>query len=284
MIVKMIAGVRYTELGNTGTLIQETSHEIFVSKPMPNIIFQRDPFASIINGISMHTMMFETRKRETLFSDVVFTSHPEYKDTKRYYDRNRHSSLEGGDVMMLNSKTLAVGISQRSSAQSIEKLAINIFADEENTIEVIYGVNIPKGRSWMHLDTVFTQIDINKFSIHENAPFDIYKLTDDGNGKVKAEKIHKDIKGLMEEVFGVEVTLLQCGGGDPIDGPREQWNDGSNVLAIAPNTIIAYERNYKTVALMKADGVNVLTIPSGELSRGRGGPRCMSMPLQREDI
>lgn len=280
---KMIAGIRYSELGDTKTLIQATSHEIFVAKPMPNIIFQRDPFASIVDGISLHAMQFETRRRETLFAGVVFEYHPDYKDVKHYYDRNKKSSLEGGDVMMLTPKHLAVGISQRTEAQSIQALAKNIFGDADNTIEVIYAVDIPKGRSWMHLDTVFTQIDTNIFSIHEDSPFDIYKLTQEG-GEVKSEKITKNIAGIMEEVFGEKATLLKTGNGDPIDGPREQWNDGSNVLTIAPNKIIAYERNYKTVESMRAAGVEVLTIPSGELSRGRGGPRCMTMPLQREDI
>ncbi len=283
-IVKMIAGIRYSELGNTGTLIEETAHEIFVAKPMPNIIFQRDPFASIVNGISLHSMHFETRRRETLFAGTVFEYHPDYKDVTKYYDRTNSSSLEGGDVMMLNSENLAVGISQRTKAQSIERLAKNIFSDKSNTIKNIYAVDIPKGRSWMHLDTVFTQIDKHTFSIYENAPFAIYKITDAGNNKINAKKITKNIEGVMEEVFGGKAKLLKCGNGDPIDGAREQWNDGSNVLAIAPNKIIAYERNYKTVQMMREAGVEVITIPSSELSRGRGGPRCMSMPLEREEI
>lgn len=284
MVDKCIAGIRYTELGETGTLIQKTAHELFVSKPMPNSLFQRDPFASVVNGITLHTMLFETRKRETLLCEYVFDHHPDFKDVPRYYRRTKSSSLEGGDVMMLNEKTLAIGISQRTAADSVQKVAKKVFADPDNTIETVYGIDIPKGRSWMHLDTVFTQIDKHTFSIHENAPFDIYKITDAGNGEVLVEKSNNDISGLMEKVFGGEAKLIKCGGGDPIHSVREQWNDGSNVLAIAPNTVVAYDRNYITVELMRSEGVNVITVPSSELSRGRGGPRCMTMPLEREDI
>ncbi len=284
MVDKCIAGIRFEELGDTGTLVQKTAHELFVAKPMPNSLFQRDPFASVVNGITLHTMFYETRKRETLLCEYVFTHHPDFNQVPRYFDRDRSSTLEGGDVMMLNEKTLAIGISQRTGADSLQTVAKNIFADDNNSIDTVYGIDIPKGRSWMHLDTVFTQIDKNKFSIHENSPFDIYEIKDAGNGKVNVDKINLDVKGLMEKVFGEEATLIKCGAGDPIHSVREQWNDGSNVLAIAPNTIVAYDRNYITIEEMKKAGVNVIAVPSSELSRGRGGPRCMTMPLEREEI
>ena len=127
----------------------------------------------------------------------------------------------------------------------------------------------------MHLDTVFTQIDKNKFSIFSNYKFDIYKLTRGNDGKIMIEKHNKEIQELMQDVFGVDVTLIHCGGGDPLISEREQWNDGSNVLAIEPNVVITYERNYITNKALRENGVKVIEIPSGELSRGRGGPRCM---------
>ncbi|NQX83267.1 MAG: arginine deiminase [Mycoplasmataceae bacterium] len=284
MIIKIMAGVRFSELNNNGikSLSEISTNKLFVLDPMPNLIFTRDPFSTIGKGISLHTMYYETRKRETLFAYYIFKFHPEYKETTQYYNRDRSSSIEGGDVMILTKDTIAVGISQRTQAQSIEKLSESLFQKQEN-IKTIYAVDIPKGRSWMHLDTVFTQIDKNKFSIFSNYKFDIFKLTKNDN-KIKIEKYTKGIDKVMTDVFGVNAQLIHCGNGDPLISEREQWNDGSNVLAIRPNTVITYERNYVTNQALRDAGVKVIEIPSGELSRGRGGPRCMSMPLIREEV
>jgi len=285
LVLKMMAGVRYDELENSGkkSLSEISASVLFVLKPMPNLVFTRDPFSSIEHGISLHTMRYETRKRETLFAYYIFKYHPEYKGTTKYYNRTRSSSLEGGDVMILNEETIAVGISQRTEAQSIEKLAEKLFLEGNSNIKTIYAFDIPKGRSWMHLDTVFTQIDKNKFSIFNNYEFDVFKI-EKTKEDMEIKTLFKNISEIMEEVFGEEVTLIVCGNGDPLISEREQWNDGSNVLAIAPNTVITYNRNYVTNKALRDHGVNVIEINSSELSRGRGGPRCMSMPLQREDI
>lgn len=285
LVVKIMAGVRYSEIdtGHEKSLSELSTNNLFVLEPMPNLIFTRDPFSTIGNGISLHTMHYHTRKRETIFGYYIFKYHPEYAGTTKYYNRTRSSSIEGGDVMILSDKAIAVGVSQRTEAQSVEKLAEKLFTEADSSIETIYAVDIPKGRSWMHLDTVFTQIDKNKFSIFSNYKFDIFKLTKDGDD-IKIEAFNKGIDEVMSEVFGTEVTLIHCGGGDPLISEREQWNDGSNVLAIAPNTVVTYERNYVTNKALRDHGVNVIEIPSSELSRGRGGPRCMSMPFQREDL
>lgn len=287
MVLKMMAGTRYTDVKtpNNKSLMELSSQEVFVLKPMPNLIFTRDPFASIGNGISLHTMHFETRKRETLFAYYIFKHHPMYKGTKKYYNRTRSTSIEGGDVLILSEDTVAVGISERTSAASIEKLAEGLFEDGASEVKNVYAINIPKGRSWMHLDTVFTQIDKDKFSVFSNYKFDIFKVVKTGNKQFKIEKQRKEIGDVLKDIFGVKnVTLIYCGEHDPIHSEREQWNDGSNVLAIAPNEVITYERNRVTNNALREAGVIVHAIPSGELSRGRGGPRCMSMPLLREDL
>ncbi len=287
MILKMMAGVRYTDLKNKKdkSLSELSSQEVFVLKPMPNLIFTRDPFSTIGEGISLHTMHYETRKRETIFAYYIFKYHPTYKGTKKYFNRTRSTSIEGGDVMILSKDTIAVGISQRTAAPSIEKLAEKLFENNSSDIKIIYAIDIPKGRSWMHLDTVFTQIDKDKFSIFSNYKFDIFKLEKSGNSKFSIKKYNKSIDELMSEVFKTkQVKLIQCGLGDPIHSEREQWNDGSNVLAIAPNEVITYDRNYVTNKALRDAGVIVHEIPSNELSRGRGGPRCMSMPFEREEV
>lgn len=287
LVVKMMAGVRFTELpdSNEKTLRELSTDELFALKPMPNLIFTRDPFSTINTGVSLHTMFFETRRRETLFGEFIFKYHPSFNCIDLYYDRYQNTSIEGGDVMILSNKAIAVGMSQRTRSDSVERLAHNIFNKPGTTIETIYAVDIPKGRSWMHLDTVFTQIDKNKFAIFSNYEFTVYKISRNSDGTHSIEKHKKNIGQIMGEVFKEKsVKLIHCGNGDPLISEREQWNDGSNVLAIAPNVVIAYQRNYVTNKALRDAGVKVLEIPSGELSRGRGGPRCMSMPLIREDV
>ncbi|BDV03492.1 MAG: arginine deiminase [Candidatus Hepatoplasma scabrum] len=286
LIRKLMSGIRLSELPEIQgkkSLRELESNDIWALEPLPNLIFTRDPFASIGNGVTIHKMTFKTRRRETKFAEYIFKYHKDYKNTRQYYTRNRSTSIEGGDIMILSETDIAVGISQRTHPDSLEKLATNLFSDSKSKISRIWGVSIPKGRSWMHLDTVFTQIDIDKFLIFSNYQFRIFQVAKSGNDiKITSEKM--SIRKLMERVFGIKkITIIHCGDKDPIHSEREQWNDGSNVLAISPNEVIAYDRNHITNSLLKKNGVIVHEIPSYELSRGRGGPRCMSMPLEREN-
>ena len=185
----------------------------------------------------------------------------------------------------VSAETIAVGISQRTMPEAVERLARNIFRDERSTIRRVLAFDIPSSRAFMHLDTVLTQIDRDKFLIHPTIleSLQIFELTSGKNGEPTARCIDRPLERVLAEAVGVEtVKLLRCGGGDQIAAQREQWNDGSNALCIRPGAVIAYDRNYVTNRLLEDEGVEVLKIPSGELSRGRGGPRCMSMPLVRE--
>ena len=187
--------------------------------------------------------------------------------------------------MNLNEKVLAIGISQRTQSDAIEKLANNIFNNENSTIETILAFDIPSTRAFMHLDTVFTQIDYDKFTIHPGilGPLVVYEITKGEHG-FHVNKVETDLEHILEKHLGVEkVHLIKCGGEDRIASEREQWNDGSNTLCIAPGVVVVYQRNTTTNELLKQYGIKVLEIPSAELSRGRGGPRCMSMPLFREN-
>ncbi len=276
--------VRYNKEDSLVDLISDSSE--LVADPMPNLYFTRDPFACIGNGVSLNKMYSVTRNRETIYGEYIFKYHPDYKgQVDKYYDRYAEFHIEGGDILNLNDKVLAIGISQRTQPDAIERLARKVFHDEKATIDTILAFDIPSSRAFMHLDTVFTQIDYDKFTIHPGilGPLVVYEITkaDDGH---KVTKVETDLESILEKHLGVEkVTLIKCGGEDRIAAEREQWNDGSNTLCIAPGVVVVYERNTVTNALLKEMGVKCLSIPSAELSRGRGGPRCMSMPLVRED-
>ena len=258
----------------------------FIVDPMPNLYFTRDNFASIGNGITLNRMYSETRNRETIYAEYIFNYHPDYKDVPKYFDRYNEYNIEGGDVLNLSDKVLGIGISQRTSANAIEILARNIFNDSNTSIETILAFNIPESRAFMHLDTVFTQIDYDKFTYHPGIMsslkvFEIKKgeKEDEINVKSRSGSLEK----ILEDYLGRDIILIPCAGGDMVSAEREQWNDGSNTLAIAPGVVVVYDRNSVTNEVLRRFGIKVIEMRSAELSRGRGGPRCMSMPLIRED-
>lgn len=258
----------------------------FVVDPMPNLYFTRDPFASIGNGISLNRMYSETRNRETIYAEYIFEYHPEYKGmVDKYFDRYSAYHIEGGDILNLTKNILAVGISQRTSADAIEELALKIFADKDATIDTILAFDIPVCRAFMHLDTVFTQIDKDKFTYHPGimGTLKVFEIKSDGEGGLNVKEKNSSLEKILEEYLERKITLIPCAGGDEIAAEREQWNDGSNTLCIAPGVVIVYDRNNITNELLRNNGIKVLQMHSAELSRGRGGPRCMSMPLIRSD-
>ena len=260
----------------------------FVTDPMPNLYFTRDPFASIGNGISLNKMYSVTRNRETIYADYIFKYHKDFKNqVERFYDRDFKYHIEGGDILNLTEKTLAIGISQRTQADAIEHIAKQIFFNSTNkNIETILAFNIPNNRAMMHLDTVFTQIDVDKFTIHPGiqGTLQVFEVTKgDNEGELNILEVNDKLENILAKYLDVEnVTLIQCGGGDKVIADREQWNDGSNTLCIKPGEVVVYSRNYITNKLLEENGIKIHVIPSSELSRGRGGPRCMSMPLIRE--
>ena len=288
LVLKTIAGIKKDELPNyqVRTLRDMISERQFATDPMPNLYFQRDPFASIGNGVALNNMFSVTRSRETIYGEYIFKYHPEYKNTPLFYNRSLVKSIEGGDVMVLNKTTLIIGASQRTTPVAIETLAKSLFYKEETSFENIIVLSIPKARTFMHLDTIFTQVDVNKFTIHKECydALQIVEIHKGENEKLETKAFKGELKLILEKYIGQEVILIPCGGEDSVSADREQWSDGSNTIAIAPGKVIAYERNDITNNILRSYGVEVFEIPSSELSRGRGGPRCMCMPLEREDI
>ena len=290
LVLKTIAGIKKTDLPNRQitSLADHVEDYLFVADPMPNLYFQRDPFASIGGGVSLNKMYSITRSRETIFGEYIFKYHPVYKTTPLYYSRYEDVNIEGGDIMVLNNHVLIVGISQRTTPEAVEKLAKNLFFNNKTDFDTVLAFTIPNARTFMHLDTVFTQVDRNKFTIHKGCyeKLKIYSITKDMNqeNKLKVVELPQKLEEVLESYVNMPVTLIPCGGEDAISADREQWSDGSNTIAIAPGEVIAYERNDITNAALIKAGIKVHIIPSSELSRGRGGPRCMCMPLVREEI
>ena len=292
MIAKMMAGVRKSEIQqfegkSLGDFLRNLNNDYpFILDPMPNLYFTRDPFASIGNGVSIHKMFTATRHRETLFAKYIFTYHPLYKDTRVWYDRDENFSLEGGDILILNEETIAIGISQRTHENAIERFAEKVLT-EESTFKKILAINIPKQRTFMHLDTVFTMVDYDKFTIHPNImrDMDVFVIERDKHNKIHITHETSTLEDTLKRHLHLDkVDLIKCGSSHMIDAAREQWNDGSNTLAIAPGEVVVYSRNYVTNQILQEHGIKTYVMPSSELSRGRGGPRCMSMPLIRQDL
>ena len=253
--------------------------------PIPNLYFTRDPFACIGEGVSLNAMYSPTRRRETIYGQYILKYHPDFAgQVPFYYRREDPFSIEGGDILNLSPQLLAVGISQRTTPEAIEILARNIFRDETAEIRTILALDIPNLRAFMHLDTVLTQVDRDTFTVHPEilGSLRVYRMTSGGRDSLQVT----ERTGTLEEILAGEmglprVKLIRCGGGDRVASEREQWNDGSNTLCIAPGKVVVYDRNYVTNAILRDNGIQVLEMPSSELSRGRGGPRCMSMPLRR---
>ena len=255
--------------------------------PLPNLYAPRDPFASIGNGVSIHKMYSVTRSRETIFAEYIFKYHPVYKTTPRYYERNYPYSIEGGDIEVLSKEVIAIGISQRTEPDAINLLAKNIFSSKNNKFKYVLAFDIPDERSFMHLDTVLTRVDVDKFTVHSQVMqiTKVFEITKGTTDELNIKELDMPLDKLLMKYLKLDhIELIKCGGGKRIPAEREQWSDGANLLTIRPGVAIAYDRNHVSNEVFRQHGIKIIEVPSSELSRGRGGPHCMSMALEREDI
>lgn len=290
MVRKVIAGIKREEVATkdaTSLMDLVRDDYPFVSDPMPNLYFTRDPGACVGEGINIHHMHTDARRRESLILRYIYRYSRDFakEGDQQWYDLDDNFSIEGGDVLVLSKDMVAVGLSQRTTISGCENFARNLLKNSD--FKKVLAFDIPKSRAFMHLDTVFTMIDYDKFTIHPEieGPLGVYEMTLDKNGELQFKSLKDELHKILALELGVPaVKLIRCGGGDLMAAQREQWNDGSNTLCIAPGTVVTYERNYVTNELLDKAGIKVLSVPSAELSRGRGGPRCMSCPVNRVDL
>ena len=254
----------------------------FYLDPLPNLYFARDYGTVIGNRLSVNSMKAKARQRESMLLQYIALYHPRFKQEGcLLHDYNEPASIEGGDILVLSGNLVAIGCSSRTSAEAIEKLAARLFSGDQGIKEVLV-IQIPFVRAYMHLDTVFTMVDRDKFTIFPGVAglLHIFSLKPCRGGGISIEPLEGLGKSL-ENALGYPVQLIETGGGDAVTAEREQWNDSTNTLALAPGVVVTYRRNIVSNEILHKNGVEVVEIPGSELVRGRGGPRCMSMPLCR---
>lgn len=298
LVRKAIAGIRADEVGESSSKVRSLADRLNVNgseedgllvDPIPNTYFTRDPFTVLGTGVGINRMLSATRRRETLLGETIFSQHPVFAGVPRWYGREMPFHLEGGDILVLGNRTLAVGISERTQSAAVDLFAKNVlWGGQEAGIDRVLAMLIPRKRAFMHLDTVFTQLDVDAFTMHPGilGTLRVFELTRGTRpGEVAIRQRDEMLGQVLADALGIDaVRLIKCGGNDAIAATREQWNDGSNTLAVEPGRVFVYQRNKVTNDLLYKAGFDLLEIPSGELSRGRGGPHCMSMAFRRDEL